>query len=139
MEKELYEETPNDSEEEERNFEEELENLLKEEPNSDSVIDLFTLRKSYNKELNEFTKEMIRMLQPSGVKGVEEFVQKWGNIVYKLHEEQELLLDSITFSCEKIDKYNKAVHIFLQYFYIEEILSKEAIKKWFENEDKVKK
>lgn len=58
-------------------------------------------------------------------------MEKWGQIVWKLHEEQDLLLSSLVYTCENIEKYAKAIHIFLQFFYIEEILTKEAIKAWF--------
>jgi hypothetical protein len=44
--------------------------LIKDEPEGEALTDLFTLRKMYNKPLNEFTKEMIRLSAPSGVKGV---------------------------------------------------------------------
>ncbi len=73
----------------------------------------------------------MRILEPSGVKGVQEWVEKWGQIIWKLHEEQDMLLSSVLYTCENIEKYNKAVHIFLQFLYIEEILTKEGIKGWF--------
>lgn len=50
---------------------------------------------------------------------MQELVDKWGQIIWKLHEEQDLLLSSVLYTCENIEKYNKAVHIFLQFLYIE--------------------
>jgi hypothetical protein len=45
---------------------------------------------------------MIRILEPNGVKGVQSFVEKWGNILFKLHDEEELFLGSLHFACESL-------------------------------------
>lgn len=31
-------------------------------------------------------KDMVRILEPNGIKGVQMFVEKWGSILLKLHD-----------------------------------------------------
>lgn len=60
---------------------------------------------------------MIRLISPDGPSGVSSFAKNWGPIILKIHESQSLLLDSLYYSCENIQAYNKAFHVFIQYLY----------------------
>lgn len=39
------------------------------------------------------------MKEPQGVKGVESFVEKWGEILLKLNETQPVFIESLFFAC----------------------------------------
>lgn len=66
---------------------------------------------------------MLSMLSPQGIKGVNDFCEKWGQIILKLHESEKLVLDSLYFSCNQLTPYRKAFNIFVQYFYHLKLLS----------------
>lgn len=52
-------------------------------------------------------------------------------IVLKIHENQNLLMDSLFYSCINIPEYEKAFHIFLQCFYKFEWLKDFTIQSWY--------
>ena len=64
----LFEETPPP---EESNFEEQLEHVLSDEPRMEIINELNAIRKHHNKSLQDFFKESLRIIKPSGVKGIE--------------------------------------------------------------------
>ena len=85
----------------------------------------------HQKSEPELTREIIRMLAPKGVKGIETLTKDWGQILLKVHhQDQQELMDSLFFACTKVEDYLKAFHLFLQYFYHYDLLEKEDIILW---------
>ena len=90
-----------------------------------------SIRKHHNKSLHDFTKEMIKIISPKGVQGLESFAKDWGKLIQKIHENQNLVMDSLYYSCTNLPQYEKVFHIFLQYFYKFDWLSDFSILSWY--------
>ena len=45
-------------------------NLVEEDPDMEIITELISVQKNYNKSLNEFVKEIIKMKEPQEIKGV---------------------------------------------------------------------
>jgi hypothetical protein len=73
----------------------------------------------------------MRCEAPKGVKGIEALTEEWGQVLLKVHQEdQPGLMDSLFFACSNLEDYQKAFHLFLQFFYHFDILDKEEIIAW---------
>ena len=59
---------------------------MADDPSIEIVTELYTVRKRLNNTLQNFTMAMIKVKAPKGVKGVQDFVDKWGEIIIKLHD-----------------------------------------------------
>jgi hypothetical protein len=70
---------------EESTFEEELQQVVGEQPRMEIINELTSIRKHHNKSLRSFLKEMLKLIAPQGEGGVAFFAEKWGPIILKLH------------------------------------------------------
>lgn len=89
------------------------------------MSELIRIRRQFAKTEAELTRTIVKLIQPEGVTGIEKLTKDWGSILGKCHHEEEGdLIGSIYFCCSSLDKYTKAFHLILQFFYHYDHLSK---------------
>ena len=107
--------------------------MLSDDIDESVADDLTYTRKQRNIKNDEFLKEILNFVNPTGLEGAKDFTEKFGEVIKIMHEKNELeLIKSLSYSCLNIKKYEKAVHVFLQCFYGNDLITLDGIDKWYQ-------
>lgn len=81
---------------------------------------------------------MVRIIAPKGAKGLQKFVEDWGEIIAKLHDQEErLVLESIYYTCKTLEEYEKGLLVFLKLVVALRIIQSYSVVSWYD--EKIKK